>query len=51
MASEEDVKTWQNLPIIDTMKMELAEKAEQAGVENGEQFIKDIEMYMKEARQ
>jgi TRAP-type C4-dicarboxylate transport system substrate-binding protein len=51
MASEEDVKTWQNLPIIETMKMELAEKAEQAGVENGEQFIKDIEMYMKEARQ
>ncbi|MCF7936885.1 MAG: TRAP transporter substrate-binding protein DctP [Synergistales bacterium] len=51
MADEEDVKTWQNLPIISTLKQELAEKAEDAGVENGDQFIKDVGMYMEEAKQ
>lgn len=48
-ASEEDVETWQNLDLIEELKEELAEKAEDAGIEDGEQFVEDHERYMEEA--
>ena len=48
-ASKEDVETWQNLEIIDTLKQELAEKAEAAGIEDGMQFVEDHERFMEEA--
>jgi TRAP-type C4-dicarboxylate transport system substrate-binding protein len=49
MASDEDVHTWQNLPILKQLKKELAEKAEKAGFPNGMQFVDDIERFMEEA--
>lgn len=50
-ASAEDIETWQNLSIIDELKVELAQKAEEAGIADGDQFVADIERYMVEAAQ
>ena len=49
MASDEDVRTWQNLAILDKLREELAAKAEKAGFSNGKQFVDDIEKFMEEA--
>ena len=49
MASDEDVRTWQNLPILEKLREELAAKATKAGFPNGRQFVDDIERFMEEA--
>jgi len=51
VASDDDVKTWQTLPILKDLTKELAAKAEKAGIPNGQQFVDDIEKFMKEASQ
>ena len=48
MASDRDVEIWQNLPILKELKMELAAKAEKAGIPDGKQFVEDIDRFMKE---
>ena len=49
MASDEDVEIWKNLDIIGELKKELVKKAENIGIENGSQFVDDIERFMEEA--
>jgi TRAP-type C4-dicarboxylate transport system substrate-binding protein len=50
-ASQEDIETWQNLPIIEVLKEELAEKAGEAGIADGQKFVDDFERFMVEAAQ
>lgn len=50
-ASAEDVERWQNLPILEVLREELAEKAVEAGIPNGRQFVDDFERFMLEAAQ
>lgn len=49
MASDEDVRVWQNMPILKELQAELAVKAEKAGISNGRQFVADMEKFMEEA--
>lgn len=50
-AGPEDIERWQNLPILEVLKAELAEKAEAAGIADGMQFVNDFERFMVEAAQ
>jgi hypothetical protein len=48
MASDEDVRIWQNLPILVELKKELITKADKAGI-NGQQFVDDLDKFIDEA--
>lgn len=48
-ASPADIQTWQNLPILEVLREELAEKAVEAGIADGRKFVDDFERFMLEA--
>ncbi len=51
MASARDVEIWQNVPILETIKKELAARAKEAGIANGQQFVDDFERFIDESMQ